>query len=484
MIKQLFINILILLLMSLSITSSLSSLVSSKLGLGFDYGTSGVRCCLVNINGDILYENSILWKTLSDNSSPESLSSSPASSSIAWSKALRYLLNSIPSNYRNSIETICSSGTSSTVLMYDLKKKVVSRQPRMYDYNILKSSIDISQGNNVMKLIRSYCPDNSVTNAPTSTLAKLLLWHMEERILPTERLVHQADYIINDLATGTIDDIGNINDNIIFNSDWHNALKLGYDVHKLEYPSWLRNLLEKEGIDLDTCFPKVSEPGHRVGYISPQLASSLNIPSSCQLIAGTTDSIAAFLASGVDTVGQGVTSLGSTVAIKLLSDKPVEDSNRGIYSHRLGNRWLVGGASNVGCAILRQEGFTDDELKQLSEQINPLVDSPLNYYPLKTAGERFPINDPNKQPVLEPKPQDRKEYLHGILQGITNVELDGYKALADLGASRLVEVFTAGGGAKNNMWMKMRERYLGVPTKTSSNIDAAYGAALLAKRAL
>jgi len=186
----------------------------------------------------------------------------------------------------------------------------------------------------------------------------------------------------------------------------------------------------------------------------------------------------------VDTVGQGVTSLGSTVAIKLLSEKPVEDSSRGIYSHRLGNRWLVGGASNVGCAILRQEGFSDDELIQLSEQINPLEDSPLNYYPLKSTGERFPVNDPNKVPVLEPKPESRQEYLHGILQGITNVERDGYKALAELGASTLVEVFTAGGGAKNNMWMKMRERYLGVPTKSSSNIDAAYGAALLAKRAL
>ena len=126
--------------------------------------------------------------------------------------------------------------------------------------------------------------------------------------------------------------------------------------------------------------------------------------------------------------------------------------------------------------------FSDDELKQLSENIDPLKDITLNYYTLKSIGERFPINDPNKKPVLEPKPESRKEYLHGILQGITKVEKDGYAALAELGASSLIEVYTAGGGAKNNMWMKMRERYLGVPTKTSSNIDAAYGAALLAIR--
>lgn len=58
-------------------------------------------------------------------------------------------------------------------------------------------------------------------------------------------------------------------------------------------------------------------------------------------MAGTTDSIAAFLASGACQAGQAVTSLGSTLAIKMLSTVPVEDNSRGIYSHRLGTQWLV-----------------------------------------------------------------------------------------------------------------------------------------------
>ena len=40
----------------------------------------------------------------------------------------------------------------------------------------------------------------------------------------------------------------------------------------------------------------------------------------CLVVGGTTDSIAAFLAAGAERVGEAVTSLGSTVAIKLLSD--------------------------------------------------------------------------------------------------------------------------------------------------------------------
>jgi D-ribulokinase len=158
------------------------------------------------------------------------------------------------------------------------------------------------------------------------------------------------------------------------------------------------------------------------------------------------------LASRADTPGQAVTSLGSTLVVKLLSEKPVEDSTRGIYSHRLGNRWLVGGASNVGCAVLRQEEFSEEELKQLSDAIDPHKDSPLKYYPLTKAGERFPKNDPQKQPVLTPKPLKaaadgstdtsvcRQGYLHGILQGIAEVEKEGYAALKDLGATAITEV--------------------------------------------
>lgn len=161
------------------------------------------------------------------------------------------------------------------------------------------------------------------------------------------------------------------------------------------------------------------------------------------------------------------------------------------------------GASNVGCAILRQESFSNDELVELSDLIDPSTDSEYDYYPLCKVGERFPINDPNLAPRLDPKPLtathtvDRKNYLHGILQGfyridesketrinllisrvwlgIARVEADGYKCLQDLGATALTQVYTAGGGSKNDMWTSLRQRLLGVPTKlVSSHLIHSY----------
>ena len=109
----------------------------------------------------------------------------------------------------------------------------------------------------------------------------------------------------------------------------------------------------------------VLEPGSVVGPITSAVAERTGLSPDCVICAGTTgelqlaaeviasgasltlcalsaDSIAAFLASGAVEPGQAVTSLGSSLAVKLLSETRVDDSQYGVYSHRLGQLWLVG----------------------------------------------------------------------------------------------------------------------------------------------
>ncbi|CAM9313402.1 unnamed protein product [Discosporangium mesarthrocarpum] len=300
---------------------------------------------------------------------------------------------------------------------------------------------------------------------------KLLCWHLESPVCG-ELFAHQADYISTHLRGAQASDKGR---NAIV-SDWNNALKAGFDVENLQWPAWLLN--SPIGREIEASLPQVVMPGAAVGAVSAEMVSRFGFPSDCQVVAGTTDSIAAFLAAGVTEPGHAVTSLGSTLAVKMLSEQRVEDVSLGVYSHRLGGGrgeesqgqglWLVGGASNVGCAVLREEGFEVDELQELSSKIDPLRDSPLGktYYPLRRTGggERFPTNDPTKKALLKPKPESRQEYLHAILEAIARVEKEGYMALEALGATKLERVATAGGGAENPMWTTMRQRILGVPT--------------------
>ena len=284
-------------------------------------------------------------------------------------------------------------------------------------------------------------------------------------------------------------------------SDWHNCLKLGYDVRNKQWPEWMVPCLEDAGIgnplDGDGVIPmQVVSPGQPMGYVDEDVCKRLGLPPNVAVVGGTTDSNAAFFAAAGTRppFGTSVTSLGSTLAMKQLSNTYVEDAGRGVYSHRFPTfseegeeAWLVGGASNVGCAVLRQLEFSNDELDSLSAEIDPKEDSPLSYYPLAKKGERFPVADSNMEPLLEPVPSSRKEYLHGILQSISNVERDGFLVLQELGAPPPSTVYTCGGGSRNAMWSQMRQRRLGetfaaetVSVKKAGCTEASFGAALLA----
>ena len=200
-----------------------------------------------------------------------------------------------------------------------------------------------------------------------------------------------------------------------------------------------------------------------------------------QVMAGTTDSTAAFLACGATEVGEAMTSLGSTLVIKIISDKPVFAPQYGIYSHRINDHWLAGGASNSGGAVLKAF-FSVDEIVALSERIDPHSDTGLDYYPLPQKGERFPYNDPQLSPRLEPRPSNDAEFLQGLLEGITHIEHRGYQLLSELGAPYPTSIRTVGKGARNANWSSMRARILETTLINARNQDAAFGSALLAKR--
>ena len=111
------------------------------------------------------------------------------------------------------------------------------------------------------------------------------------------------------------------------------------------------------------------------------------------MVAGTTDGCASFLATGATEAGDGVTALGSSLTIKLLSGKPLFAPEYGIYSHRIGDAWLAGGASNTGGKVLAQH-FPVERIVELSQSIDPETSTGLDYYPLPGKGERFPVADP------------------------------------------------------------------------------------------
>ena len=257
-------------------------------------------------------------------------------------------------------------------------------------------------------------------------------------------------------------------------SDENNALKTGYD---LETGGWPEDWFGKLGMRMEL-LPQVRPAGRTVGTVRRQICDRFGFSPGTQVAAGTTDSIAAFMASGASAIGDGVTSVGTTLVIKLLSDVPVTDVRRGVYSHRIFGMWLAGGASNAGGGALLRH-FPLERIVELSERMDPDTDSGLHYYPLPQPGERFPVSDPGMQPVVSPRPCSDALFLQGLFEGLARIERSGYDALRELGAPLVANVRSVGGGAGNPALNRIRERTLGCPVSVVST-DAAVGSALIA----
>lgn len=414
--------------------------------IGVDFGTSGARAIAIDAQAQPCAQVS---QRFQDRPAAEWAS--------AWKAVLFSLIQQLPAAIRAQTQAIAINGTSSTVLLCDRDGWPLD-MPLFYNDARGRGELPRLQA-----LLQNQAEPTGKANvlSATSSLVKLMWWQHHPSFAEARFFMHQADWLAFLLhgQPGI--------------TDYHNALKLGYDVAQLRYPDWL------DALNVGTLLPQVLTPGTAIAPIQPHLANDLGLPRDCMIHAGTTDSIAAFLASGAQAPGEAVTSLGSTLVLKLLSHTPVDHAGYGIYSHRLGDLWLVGGASNTGGAVL-QQFFSTAELTELSRQIPLDQASPLDYYPLIQPGERFPVNDPALLPKLAPRPENPVAFLHGLLESMARIEAQGYQKLQALGATPLTKVYTAGGGATNSAWTAIRDRHLPVPVVASHQTEAAYGTALLA----
>jgi len=420
---------------------------AQSLFIGIDLGTSGVRACAINSDEELLHTSSTSLP------SPDIHQQSITQDARLWWQATQSVLNELLKNIDASqVWAISVNGTSGTVLACDQQGAPLA-PARMYNDGFCTKQT---------KRISDIAPVTSAAHGTSSGLAKLL--YLQESSPEAKHFLHQADWIVGQL-TGKF--------NI---TDENNALKSGYDPINTCWPEWLNQL----HIKLEN-LPKVVPPGTPVAAIQNGLFKELNLNPQCQVISGTTDSIAAFIATGASRPGDAVTSLGSTLVLKVISDTPISAPEYGIYSHRLGNYWLAGGASNTGGAVLKHY-FTQQKMDQLTPLLSPEHPTGLNYYPLIQAGERFPTNDPTLPPKLKPKADSELQFFQAMLEGISNIEFAAYQKLHQLGAPYPSIIESAGGGSHNAAWIKMRQSILGVAVKQAKFSEACYGSALLAKR--
>ena len=401
---------------------------------GLDFGSSGARISIINSSREIIHEASHTYAN--EFSNPES-----------WINSCIKLFEDIPCEISKYLSRLSISGTSGTLIPCELNGKNLG--------NAIPYNVKCSSHSAKLDLIAG---KDQFLNNPYSSLAKAfeLIETYGENIM----LRHQSDWISG-----------------WFLNNWQygeegNNIKLGWNIAIKSWPTTFNSLSLKKSL------PLIIQSGIILGKINKSIAKKLKTNENLLLIAGTTDSNAAFIAAQVPK-DEGLTILGTTMVFKKIIKKTF--SYPGITIHRVNEDWICGGASNAGCRIL-SKFFSDKEIEELSRQINPLKNTVMNYLPLNSIGERFPVNDPFLKPILKPRPVSDSLFLHGLFEGLAKIELKGWEKLKDLTGSFPKKIITIGGGAKNPQWKSIRKRILKIPIE-NSNKTTSFGSALIALNA-
>lgn len=381
------------------------------LGLGVDLGSSGLRLALCDAAGRSVGELSHAYPAVFED--PR-----------GWRDGLIKLLHQLPLSIRNRVRSISLDGTSGTLLVCRPDGTLLDGTlSNALAYHAVcpeqaASAADLvgEEGNG------SRGPSSSASGSLARALRLMALAEESGRVEPLW-LRHQADWMMGWLL-----------------GDWRwgeeaNNLRLGWDPVR---QNWLGRIAAQPWHE---ALPLICASGQVLGGLAREAALSLGLSRDCQVVAGTTDANASVLAAEPGP-GDGITVLGTTMVLKRFVPEPV--AGPGLSCHRVAGRWLLGGASNAGGGVLRHF-FDDNQLEELSRQINPDRPTGLRLRPLPRPGERFPIDDPYLQPRLEPRPVSDALYLQALLEGLTAIEAAGWRRLQELGAPPLQQVITLGG---------------------------------------
>lgn len=416
----------------------------TALALGVDLGSSGLRIALVEPGGDGLMEEASPYPTSLEDP-------------WGWVSGLESLCAQLPAGPRSRIGAIAVDGTSGTLLL--------CRPDGQPGPGPLGQALPYHRACPEQATAAARLAGEGPAASASGSLARAL--HLLEAASAAELpgpwlLRHQADWLLGWLL-----------------GDWRwgeegNNLRLGWSLQRQAWSGAIA--LQPWAAGLPTICPS----GTRLGPLSALAAERLGLPTSCQVVSGSTDANAGVLAAE-PLSGDGITVLGTTLVLKQYSPTPIEGA--GISCHRVAGRWLVGGASNAGAGILRRF-FSDEQIVELSRQIDPHQPTGLKLRPLPARGERFPVDDPNLEPVLEPRPISDGRYLQALLEGLTAIEQEGWRRLRAAGAPPVQRVITLGGGARNSQWRQLRQQSLKVPVLNRPGLTAALGMARLAATVL
>ncbi|SFD65122.1 gluconate kinase, FGGY family [Paenibacillus catalpae] len=259
--------------------------------------------------------------------------------------------------------------------------------------------------------------------------------------------------------------------------------------------TWDAEALRVAGVTPD----RLSEPvptTYAMEGMEAQWAAEMGLPASTPFIVGASDGVLSNLGVNAIEPGTVAVTIGTSGAIRAVTDRPVTDPKGRIFCYALAdNMWVIGGPVNNGGMIFRwlrdqlcsSETETAkrlgkdpyDILTEIAARVPAGADG-LLFHPY-LAGERAPLWDANARgSFFGLGLQHKKEHMiRAVLEGVIFNLFTVYMALEEL-IGHPTKIQATGGFARSELWRQMMadifEQEVHVPESFESS---CLGAAIL-----
>lgn len=438
-----------------------------KYVIGIDLGTSGVKCLLVDADGNILDNCVVSYK-------PDFLEGGYVEQDpIVWwestTKALKLLIEKNPAA-KGNIFALSTSGQMHSSVFLDESNNVIRKAILWNDTRTTKQTEEIYEKTKTKENLLSMVYNLALEGF---TLPKIL-WLREnepENFKKLNKVVMPKDYINFMLSGSLVTEVSDAAGTLLFD---------------VKNNCWSKEMLTL--LDLDAkILPEVLPSTGVVGKIKEELYEELGLNIDAKIIAGGADNSCAAVGNGVTKKGSAVVSVGTSGTVVGFLDGINSEVTGKVH---LFNYSLEQSFYAMGCMLsageslnwLKRTLFEDltfEDLNSLAEK-SPVGSKNLIFLPY-LYGERSPHNDPNARGVFFGlnSSTEKGDLIRAVMEGVAFGLKDLYTSVCEF--TELDEVYITGGGAKSNIWGQIISDILNTPLKILNISEGpSFGAALIA----
>lgn len=251
---------------------------------------------------------------------------------------------------------------------------------------------------------------------------------------------------------------------------------------------WSEEIRQLLGLSKEQ-YPAIRGSSVVAGYVKKKLAAGWSLSDRVRVVAGTGDNAAAAVASGAESKGFAVMSLGTSgvlVFARDFLDTFLKGKNILFSADDKHYKWLVQGVLQSCCRTLNwwvKKILQEKELGAAFAHIDlaRTLHSNLLFYP-HIMGEKTLYGDTGLRGAFLGigEAHGREDFLLAILEGMAFATRELIEKMG-VPAEQISPLRFIGGGARNRLWLQIMASVLNVPVRQmTGNSSAGYGAAMLA----